>query len=558
MSEIVLATLNARYIHCAFGLRYLLANMGDLQSETVLLEFTISQPTLEILDAILEQQPRIVGLGVYIWNVEETTRLVADLKRVRPDITVVLGGPEVSYEIQNQPVVKLADHVIGGEADLAFAQFCREELNRRQDVAHQNRSAPDSSAPDSSLQKSSLQHGLLAEADVCSASFVTASLPNLNELVFPYDLYTDEDLAHRVIYVEASRGCPFTCEFCLSAIDIPVRQFPLESFLAEMESLLKRGARQFKFVDRTFNLNLRVSKAILEFFLERLQPGLFLHFEMIPDRLPEALKELIVRFPAGALQFEVGIQTFDEEVCDRISRHQDNELTEQNLRWLRDETGVHVHADLIVGLPGETLPGFAEGFDRLVRLRPHEIQVGFLKRLRGTPIIRHDDEWQMIYSPHPPYEILSNKVLDYSAIQELRRFAKYWDSLANSGNFVETLPMLWQDEHDFVTVVDRVPPEKSPFGEFRRLSVWLFEQEKKTHGIPLGRLVELVLKYATEIRGLAADDVAGSLWRDYQRGGRSDKPHCLRPYLDDLDVSLPKPAPRDSDVPKRQSRHRLD
>lgn len=236
MSEIVLATLNARYIHCAFGLRYLLANMGELKSQTVLLEFTISQPTLEILDAILAEQPRIVGLGVYIWNVDETTRLVADLKRVRPEVTVVLGGPEVSYEMDDQALVKLADHVIGGEADLAFAQFCREELRRENDTGHLG------TVPQ--------------KAGASGKTSDTALLPILSELVLPYDLYTDEDLAHRVIYVEASRGCPFTCEFCLSAIDIPVRQFSLEPFLGAMDALLKRGARQFKFVDRTFNLNL--------------------------------------------------------------------------------------------------------------------------------------------------------------------------------------------------------------------------------------------------------------------------------------------------------------
>ena len=128
MADIVLATLNARYVHCAFGLRYLLANMGDLQSQTAVLEFTIQQPTLEILDAILARQPRIVGFGIYIWNVDESTRLVADLKRVRPDIIVVLGGPEVSYEANEQPIVKCADHVISGEADLEFARYCREQL----------------------------------------------------------------------------------------------------------------------------------------------------------------------------------------------------------------------------------------------------------------------------------------------------------------------------------------------------------------------------------------------------------------------------------------------
>ena len=403
--------------------------------------------------------------------------------------------------------------------------------------------------------------------------------------MLPYDLYTDEDIAQRVIYVEASRGCPFTCEFCLSALDIPVRQFPLEQFLAAMGRLLERGARQFKFVDRTFNLNLRVSRAILDYFLQRYQPGMFLHFELIPDRLPDSLKELIVQFPPGALQFEVGIQTFNDEVSELISRHQDNGLVEQNLSWLRDRTSVHVHADLIVGLPGESLDSFAAGFDRLVKLAPHEIQVGILKRLRGTPIVRHDAEWQMIYSPHPPYEVLQTKLLDFTTIQELRRFAKYWDTLANSGNFVETVPLLWgrpindRSPNPLVrtslvknsgshpeTVTDdsrrtdqgvrsTVPIARSPFTEFRRLTAWLIAREGHSHGIALSRLVELLFEYLTAERCFAPEPVAAIMWRDYQRGGRSDKPACLRPFIDEAALVEKSRSVEAGRSPKRQARH---
>src|SRR5262249_8011449 len=157
------------------------------------------------------------------------------------------------------------------------------------------------------------------------------------------------------------------------------------------------------------------------------QPGNFYHFEMIPDRLPEALREIIARFPPGALQFEVGIQTFNPEVGKLISRKQDNVRLADNFHFLRERTSVHIHADLIVGLPGEDLNSCAAGFDRLVRLHPQEIQVGILKRLRGTPIVRHDAEWQMVYSSHPPYEILQTRLIDFATMQRLRRFARYWD-----------------------------------------------------------------------------------------------------------------------------------
>ena len=316
MPDIILTTLNAKYSHCAFGLRYLMANLGDLRPRAKLLEFDINQRVVDIAEQILREEPKIVGVGVYIWNAQQSAQLVADLKRLRPELVVIVGGPEVSYEIDQQPICRDADHVITGEADLAFADVCRRHL----DVPH----------------------------------VVPASLPEFNQLALPYSLYTDTDIAHRVIYVEASRGCPFECEFCLSSLDVPVRNAPLDVFLGEMQMLLDRGVRRFKFVDRTFNLNLKFSTAILRFFLDRYRDGLFVHFEMIPDRLPEALRALICQFPPGSLQFEVGIQTFNERVAALISRRQDNAKVEQNLRWLRAETGVHVHADLIVGLTGKT------------------------------------------------------------------------------------------------------------------------------------------------------------------------------------------------------------
>jgi radical SAM superfamily enzyme YgiQ (UPF0313 family) len=505
MATIVLATLNAKYIHASFGLRYLLVNLGPLRAESCLLEFDLQQRPADVVEAILAHEPKIVGLGVYIWNASETTQVVATLKRVRPELIVILGGPEVSYEVEEQEIIRLADYVVTGEADLKFAEVCRQIL---------------AGTPP-------------------PGKIVAAEAPDLAQVALPYELYTDEDVAHRVIYVEASRGCPFTCEFCLSSLDVPVRQFALASLLGEMERLLKRGVSQFKFVDRTFNLNIAASKAILQFFLERWRPGLFVHFEMIPDRLPEALREVIAKFPPGALQFEVGVQTFNEDVSKNISRRQDYARLEENFHFLRRNTGVHVHADLIAGLPGETLESFAAGFDRLVALGPQEIQVGILKRLRGTPIIRHDQPWQMVYSPHPPYEILRNSLLDFPALQRLRRFARHWDLVGNSGNFIETTPLLWSGG-------------TSPFAAFGKWSDWLHARSGRTHGIALPRLAEYLFEYLTTELGQAAPDVAQTMWRDWRRAGRREKPEFLAPYLTDTEVRISRAQ---SVAPKRQARH---
>jgi hypothetical protein len=317
-----------------------------------------------------------------------------------------------------------------------------------------------------------------------------------------------------------------------------VRQFPLPALLEQLQKLLDRGATQFKFVDRTFNLNIATSKSILQFFLERHRPGLFVHFEMIPDRLPETLREIIAQFPPGALQFEVGVQTFDEAVSRHISRRQDYGRMTENLRFLRERTGVHIHADLIVGLPGETLETFAAGFDRLVALGPQEIQVGILKRLRGTPIVRHDREWNMVYSPHPPYEILQNKLLDFGLMQRLRRFARYWDIVANSGNFLETTPLLWRDG--------------SSFAGFFQFSDWLHAQTGRTHNVALAHLAELLFRYLTETLAQSAPAVASCLWRDWRRAGRREKPAFLASYISDAEVRLARPQ---KTAPKRQARH---
>ena len=474
-----------------------------------MLEFGIKDVTVEILADILKYEPKIVGIGVYIWNVEPVTQLVSNLRQVSPETIIVLGGPEVSYDTDSQPLVKMADYVVTGEADLAFPTLCRQILT-----------------------------GLAPATGV-----IHAPTPQPGELKLPYELYNEEDIANRVIYVEASRGCPFTCEFCLSALEIPVRLFDLDQFLGAMKSLFDKGVRQFKFVDRTFNLNLRVSTRILQFFLDRLEPGLFLHFEMIPDRLPDALRDLIAQFPEGTLQFEIGVQTFNDDVGDLISRRQDNDRLADNFRFLRDHTGVHIHADLIVGLPGEDLASFGAGFDRLIDLDPQEIQVGILKRLKGTPIVRHDDEFEMIYSQHSPYEILSTRDVDFEAMIRLRHFARTWDLIGNSGNFVESHCLFWSNGD-------------SPFEQLLHFSDELVRHERRLQGISLVRLAQHVFRFLTERLGLTEQLVAETIWRDYTRTGRHDRPSFLKSF--ELPTPAKKAVSKDStegSIPRRQLRH---
>jgi hypothetical protein len=475
MPEIVLATFNARYEHCSFGLRCLLANLGDLAPRAQMLEFNTDLRTAEAAEAVLALEPRILGLGVYVWNALESARLAAELKRLRPELIIVLGGPEVSHEIPEQQICRDADYIIRGEGETAFPQLCRR----------------------------------LLASEMPAEKIIASSAPDLAVLAPPYRLYTADDIAHRVIYAEASRGCPFACDFCLSSLDKAVRDFPLPPLFKAWEELLARGALKFKFVDRTFNLDPGRASAVLNFFLERYRPGLFLHFEMVPDRFPEELYSLVKKFPAGSLQLEVGVQTFNEAVAARIGRRQDNAAVEKNLRRLRGETAAHLHADLIIGLPGEDLASFAAGFDRLAGLRPQEIQVGILKRLRGAPIARHDEQWKMVYSPQPPYELRQNGLLDFFTMQRLRRFARYWDLVANSGVFAETSALICAGP--------------SPFNNFLALSDWLYARTGQTHSISRGRLRELLNGYLTEVLEQPSALVAAMAERDALQAHREIK-----------------------------------
>jgi len=502
--SVVLCTLNARYVHASLGLRCLLANMGAMRAQTALCEFTIARAPLEMAHTLLEllgpQRPgqvQVVGFGVYIWNVRQTGTLLQVLRDLRPGLKVVLGGPEVSHELDSQPLLALADHVITGWGDVTFPRLCQ-----------------------------ALLHGPRPLMRV-----MAGEQPPLDTLALPYAEYTDADLAHRVVYVEASRGCPFKCAFCLSALDRTAWAFDLPRFLAALDGLYRRGARNFKFVDRTFNLKTAAAMQILQFFLDRLPApgaigagaGLSVHFELIPDHLPERLKVAIARFPAGVLQFEVGIQTFDPEVQRRIHRVQDNDRTEANLRWLRAHSEAHVHADLIFGLPGESLAGFARGFDRLRALRPHEIQLGVLKRLRGTPLTLQTHGSGLVFDAEPPYAVRETADVHADDVQRFQRLARYWDLIANSGRFRRTLELL-------------LPPADSEdaasaFGAFLRWSDWLWARSGTTHGLAPEQLVDHLADYLLIERGVGAAQVEQALLEDYLASGARARPQRLRARL---------------------------
>ena len=463
--EIVLATINAKWIHPSLALRLLKANLGSLEHKCTILEFALRQPLEEKTQAILSFNPRILGFSVSIWNHLATLELLKTLNVIwEQKPVVILGGPEVSWLPESAEIFMFADYVIRGEGEESFYTLCSEILC-----------------------KTPLPFA--AKTAVNTAVFINrgSTTAPIDKIKTAYHLYSDEDLQKKLIYAEASRGCPFTCEFCQAPGKL--REFPLEPFFAEMETLIKRGVGTIKFLDRTFNANISRAKKIMEFFLERIKVlgienkngrPFTVHFEMVPSRFPGEIKEFLCRFPAGTLRLEIGIQTFNCKTAAliQLSRNQ-TEIDEiiENLKFLRLKTSAILHVDLIAGLPGENLTSFAAGFDLLWQNlsgggpeQRFEIQLGILKNLPGTPIARHNEAYGMRYSDKPPYEVIETAALSFAELEKIKNFARFWETIVNRNNFT-----------DFVE--NYLPPGKPVFDKFMTLSQTLLKKFGKNWGL---------------------------------------------------------------------------
>jgi hypothetical protein len=425
MKDILLVTINAKWIHPSLALRLLKANLGDLESRCDILEFALRQPLSEKTEPILAAKPRILGISVSIWNHLATLELLKKLCEAwdaedgrqgvcqRP--VIILGGPEASYLPGGVELSSFADYCVRGEGEIAFRELCETILNGG-GVFDDNK-------------------------------FYTV---DVNAIKSGYRLY--DYLSKKLVYVETSRGCPFGCEFCQSAIGAKdnagrVREFRLEPFFSEMEDLIRRGAKTFKFLDRTFNMNIERSLKIMDFFLyhideqiKRNKKPFVVHFEMVPSRFPQELINTLARFPPGALRLEIGIQTLNAGVSALICRPSKPEQELETLRLLAEKTSAIIHADLIAGLPGEDIVCFGKGFDALWAAlssgyvyKRVEIQPGILKLLPGAPLARHIEPFGMRFNSTPPYELIESAALPANCLDRIKNFARFWELIVNRG-----------------------------------------------------------------------------------------------------------------------------
>jgi len=505
-TEIIIAVLNARYSHPALGVRYLLANMGELREKTRLMEFNIKDNVQEIAEKIIEKNPLIAAFSISIWNSIQTGQIIKIISLTAPHIKIIAGGPELRW-INKLP--EGCNVVIRGEGETVFPDICRSILNG---------------------------------ADI--SGIFDGMLPDLNRINLPYAEYTEEDIKNRIMYVEASRGCPYQCEFCLSSREKYLRKFPLDKILSEFSSLIERGATAFKFIDRTFNLDLDDFLKILDFFYEKwpkdtegslispekekqndgkgasARKGFFLHFEVVPGRFSEKLINRLALFPAGGIQLEMGIQTFNNQIGKRIKRIVEKDTALKNIKLLKEKTGVYIHADLIIGLPGESEESIAESFDTLYSADPHEIQIGILKLLPGAPIKRHSEEFSMVYNPIPPYDILQNNNIDFLRMRQFKRLSHYYDIFVNSGKFRESARFIMQNGTN-----------RSAFFNFKDFSDWLYTETGKEHAFSQSNQYLLVFRYLSGILNKEKQEAASMLINDFLYSGNIRyMPEFLRKY----------------------------
>ena len=423
--NVVLSTLNSKFIHSSLALRYLKA-YGEAHGQAYdIVEYTINMPVLHILSDITEHDIDILGFACYIWNIEMTLHVVDMVKAVRPDIKIVLGGPEVSFTadelLERCPNI---DYIVQGEGEEAFHALVT--------ALQLGNDGLDPVIPGVRGRRDGSILGSLEAVEVS----------DLSSIPFPYTEEDMEDLEHKIIYYESSRGCPFSCQYCLSGNKNTVRFFPQERTLEELQWFIDHGVKQVKFVDRTFNCAPHHHRPLMEFMRDS-DTDMNFHLEMEPELMTEWETNILCETPPGRIQIEVGVQSTHKKTLDAINRYNDWPYIQKSIRPIIQAGRTHVHMDLIVGLPHEDFNRFGQSFNDLFSLQPHALQIGFLKLLKGSGV-RRMREYKYVADSLAPYEVLSTHVLPYDDVRFLKYFEDVFERFYNSERFRTTFGYIGQ------------------------------------------------------------------------------------------------------------------
>lgn len=438
--KVLLVGINSKFIHSNLAIRYLKAYANDLNYECKIKEFSINDRIENVLEGIFEEKADVITFSCYIWNMEFVNKLTELIKLVNPNIEILYGGPEVSYGakeyLENHP----GEYLIEGEGEVTYREFIEYKLGN--------------------LNLESIK-GLYYKKN--NKVFFNGKREDMdmNDLVFPYE--ENEDIDNKIVYYEASRGCPFKCSYCLSSVMNGVRLLNIERVKKELTYFMDRKIPLVKFVDRTFNCNKKFTKELLEFLIDQDTETRF-HFEIAADILTDEEIELLNKAPKGRFQLEIGVQTSNLEVLHNINRVITFENLQDKVLRIAKNQNVMQHLDLIAGLPGENIESFKKSFNDVHSLKPDEIQLGFLKLLKGSSMRLEAEKWGIVYSPHAPYEIIRNKDISYEELLILKKVEHITDKYYNSGRFKHSLNFVLSNY-------------ESPFDFYYDLSNYFMENE---------------------------------------------------------------------------------
>ncbi|MGL5085391.1 MAG: B12-binding domain-containing radical SAM protein, partial [Clostridium sp.] len=442
--KVLLTAINSKFVHSNLAVRYLKAFTKDMDYTASIREFSINDREENILEEIIKEKPNVVAFSTYIWNIEMINKLSNLIKIVDENIEIVYGGPEVSYDSNKILGDLVGDYIIEGEGEKTYREFIEYKLGER---------------------KISEVRGLYYKENGEVIANGKRPLMNMAEIAFPYE--EDENLDNKIVYYEGSRGCPFNCKYCLSSTTHGVRFLDSERVKKELKFFVDKKVRLVKFVDRTFNCNHKFSMAIWEFLINE-ETNTQFHFEISADILKPIELELLRKAPKDKFQFEVGVQTTNDDVLNRINRFVNFSDIKEKVCELLEIKNIKQHLDLIAGLPGEDYNSFKRSFNEVYSIEPEEIQLGFLKLLKGSSMREEAHLYNMKYSPYPPYEILSTKDVSYEELLILKKVEEMVDKYYNSqkfNNIIKYFVPKFESPFDFYLELGKFFDEK---GHFKR------------------------------------------------------------------------------------------
>lgn len=426
--KVILSTLNAKFIHTSLAIRLLKA-YSEHAFEIELAEYTIKDPVMNIVSDLFQRRPDVIGFSCYIWNIEETLRVIDIVKKVMPEVKIILGGPEVSYDTGHwMERAQGVDFIVMGEGEETFHHLLQ--------VIEGDR-------------KYHFVYGIAYRKGEEVIINPPRPKSDLNSLPSPHRFEEDiPNLGKRIVYFETSRGCPFQCQFCLSSIENGVRYYDIERVKADITYLIDKGAKVIKFLDRTFNINHSYAMEMFKFLIEN-NRGCIFQFEITADIMrPEVLQFLADNAPPGIFRFEIGVQSTNDPTNVLVKRRQNFEKLSRTVNIIKNSGRIAQHLDLIAGLPEEDYDTFRKTFNDVFALRPEELQLGFLKMLRGTGLRRDAEKYDYTYMDQAPYEILGSHKLPFEDIVRLKRLEDVLEKYWNAHRMDHTLNYLMRHEFD--------------------------------------------------------------------------------------------------------------